>query len=154
MDVVARHVTLPTALDEAWTLVTRPDELERWLGADVVLDPTPGSPGLVIDHDGTRRHLLVEDVAATGDTSRRLAWRWWDEDAEGRRGATSRVELTLVAVPGGTHLSVTEQLETPHGTGREALGSSQASMAASTAAWFDRLLCLEAMLLLDAVVRG
>ena len=39
------HVTLPADLDEAWDLLTRPDDLAGWLGREVVLDPTPGAAG-------------------------------------------------------------------------------------------------------------
>ena len=42
METVERHVTLPADLDEAWELLTDPDDLAAWLGREVVLDPTPG----------------------------------------------------------------------------------------------------------------
>ena len=90
METVERHVTLPADLDEAWELLTDPDDLAGWLGREVVLDPTPGATGSVVDHDGTRRRLVVDEV----DAGRRLAWRWWtegdDESQPGRDHARPR----------------------------------------------------------------
>ena len=135
MQTVERHVILPTDLGTAWDLLTRPEELDGWLGSDVILDPTPGAPGLVVDHDGTRRHLVVESV----ETGRRLAWRWWtDDEAE-----ASRVEITVAPSTDGTLVSVVE----------EALDSPSAALAGADA-WSHRLLHLESLLLVAAAVRG
>ncbi|MCU1498196.1 MAG: hypothetical protein JWM47_2149 [Acidimicrobiales bacterium] len=157
MDAVERHLTLPTDLDEAWALLTRPEDLAGWLGAEVVLDPTPGAAGLVVDHDGTRRRLTIDGVDGEGDGVRTLAWRWWVEGEDGRPGVASRVELTLVPVPEGTRLTVTERPEHDTATAGSVGPSSQASVQASAAAgdaWSHRLLHLEALLLLAAAVRG
>jgi len=137
MDAVERHVTLEADLAEVWELLTRPDDLAGWLGAEVTLDPTPGTAGLVVDHDGTRRRLRVDEV----DEGRRISWRWWvDGDDD---GAASRVEITLTPADGGTRVDV---VELP-------LPGSQANASAGTA-WSHRLLHLEALLLLAAAVRG
>jgi uncharacterized protein YndB with AHSA1/START domain len=139
METVERQLTLPTSLDEAWDLVTRPEDLAGWLGREVVLDPTPGAAGLVVDHDGTRRRLVVEQVDAVGEDGRRLAWRWW---VDGDEQVASRVEVTLDRALDGTVLTVTEVLEAP------------VTAQASSAAWSHRLLHLESLLLLAAAVRG
>jgi uncharacterized protein YndB with AHSA1/START domain len=138
METVERHVTLPAGLDEAWELLTDPDDLAAWLGREVALDPTPGAAGAVVDHDGTRRHLVVDEV----DAGRRLAWRWWtDGDA-----ASSRVEITLVPSDGGTEVRVVEQLLPSPTVARASAKASEA--------WSHRLLHLEALLLVAAAVRG
>jgi uncharacterized protein YndB with AHSA1/START domain len=143
METVERHVTLPADLAEAWALLTRPEDLAAWLGAEVDLDPTPGARGVVVDHDGTRRQLVVDAV----DAERRLAWRWWTEDEGG--SASSRVEVTLRPTAEGTEVHVVEELLAPTaGTSR-----AQASARASEA-WSHRLLHLEALLLVAAAVRG
>jgi uncharacterized protein YndB with AHSA1/START domain len=140
MDTVERQVTLPTDLGAAWALVTRPDDLAAWLGAEVDLDPTPGATGQVVDHDGTRRRLVVEEV----DEARRLTWRWWDDE-----GAASVVELTLSPADDGTRLTVVERpLPPPDRT------AARASAAPAAEAWSFRLLHLEALLLVAAAVRG
>jgi uncharacterized protein YndB with AHSA1/START domain len=142
MDAVERLVTLPTDLEDAWELVTRPDDLAAWLGAEVVLDPTPGAAGAVVDHDGTRRRLVVDEVEA----GTRLSWRWWSEDDH---TDTSRVEITLVPTDGGTLVRVVEEL-LPQPTA--ALRAE--ARASAGEAWSHRLLHLEALLLVAAAVRG
>ena len=106
MEIVTRHVTLPTDLVGAWDLLTRPEDQAGWLGAEVVLDPTPGAAGRVRDHDGTVRHLVVERAEA----GERLAWRWWVE-GDDESGATT-VEVTLVPDEAGTVVTVVEQAAT------------------------------------------
>ena len=143
MDAVERHVTLPTDLDEAWTLLTRPEDQAGWLGADVVLDPIPGADGLVIDHDGTHRRLTVDRV----EVGRHLSWRWWVDGDEG--SAASRVEITLSPDGDGTRVTVLEIPDPVTPT------TASASVRASAgAAWSHRLLHLEALLLLAAAIRG
>ena len=139
MDLVEHHLTLPTDLDAAWDLLTRPEDLAAWLGAAVVLRPTPGATGRVVDHDSTQRLLVVDEV----EEGRRLAWRWWI-DGEGD-GDVSRVEITLAPVEGGTEVRVVETV------------LPAATLMAGTRAgeaWSHRLLHLEALLLVAAAVRG
>ena len=59
-----------------------------------------------------------------------------------------------MSVPEGTQLTMTERLEQPAGASSAQASSSRMAVAASTAAWSNRLLCLEALLLLTAVVQG
>ncbi len=139
MDAVERHVTLPTDLEAAWDLLTRPADLAGWLGAEVELDPVPGAAGVVVDPDGTRRRLVIDEAEA----GRRLRWHWGVEGEDGLIGAASEVEITLAPTPEGTRLTVVERpLE---GTRVEASAGE---------AWSHRLLHLEALLLVAAAVRG
>ena len=141
METVERHVTLPADLDEAWELLTDPVDLAGWLGREVVLEPVPGATGSVIEHDGTRRHLIIDEVEA----GRRLAWHWWVEGDD----ETSRVEITLAPAEQGTAVRVVETLA----AGTTGPSAAQASACASEA-WSHRLLHLEALLLVAAAVRG
>jgi uncharacterized protein YndB with AHSA1/START domain len=135
METVERHVILPTDTSEAWDLLTRPDHLDAWLGEDVVLDPTPGAAGQLLDPDGTHRELVVDEV----DEGRRLTWHWWSDGDD----ASSRVEITLLPTDGGTLVRVVETL-LPRAEARASAGE----------AWSHRLLHLEALLLVAAAVRG
>ena len=141
METIERTVTLPTHLDEAWELLTHPDELATWLGDDVVLDPTPGAPGRVLERDGTDRALIVEHV----EHGRHLSWRWWvegtDPDLTG-----SRVAITLSPTTDGTLVRVIEQ-PLPR-------AAATVVRAATGEAWSHRLLHLEALLLVAAAIRG
>ena len=138
-DTVERHVCLPAEPAEAWDLLTHPAHLADWLGRDVDLRPEPGAAGRVVDHDGTRRRLVVDEV----ETGRRLAWHWAEEGDDGHLGAVTRVEITLAPDRDGTRLVVTERpLETAP------------VQASAGPAWSHRLLHLEALLLVAAAVRG
>jgi uncharacterized protein YndB with AHSA1/START domain len=137
---ITRHVTLPADPAEAWGLLTRPEELDGWLGADVQLDPTPGAAGTVTDHDGTRRRLVVEEV----EPGRRIAWRWWT-DQEGDSGG-SRVEITVAPAGGGTLVTVVER-PVPSTGGPSLLARAQVAGLAAAEAWSHRFLHLEALLL-------
>jgi len=145
VETVERHVTLPTDLEEAWDLLTRPEELSAWLGDEVVLDPTPGARGTVLERDGTRRHLVVHDV----EVGRRIAWRWWTDGPDGVRPRESQVEITLVPTDEGTLVRVVEQLAAQPTPARHA-----EARASTAEAWSHRLLHLEALLLVAAAVRG
>src|SRR3546814_9833725 len=95
MDRIERSVTLPTGTEEAWDLLTRPDDLGQWLGGEVSFDAVPGSIGELVETDGGRRRVAVDDV----ELGARITWRWWHDDAP---ESASGVEITLVPVDGGT----------------------------------------------------
>ena len=137
MESIERQVTLPVDLEGAWELLTRPEDLAAWLGAEVVLDPTPGAAGRVVDDDGAERRLVVD----AAEPSRRLAWRWWSDDAPEE---ASRVEISLAPVEGGKAVRVVEEL----------VGATPAARASARDAWSHLLLHLEALLLIAAAVRG
>jgi uncharacterized protein YndB with AHSA1/START domain len=143
METVERAVTLPTDPAAAWGLLTDPDDQAGWLGREVDLDPRPGAEGLVVDHDGTRRRLVVDRV----EEGRGLAWRWW---VEGDEAAASEVEVRLAPTRDGTLLTVVER---PLGPSASAAVSASACAAAGSA-WSHRLLHLEALLLVALALRG
>ena len=137
MDAIERRVTLPVELEEAWRLVTCPEDLRGWLGAEVELEAAPGGTGRVREHDGTVRRLVV-DAAEAG---RRLAWHWWTEDDPAQ---VSHVEISLVPAATGTEVLVVEEL----------VDASPVAQARAGEAWSHRLLHLEALLLVAAAVRA
>jgi uncharacterized protein YndB with AHSA1/START domain len=143
METVERAVTLPTDLADAWELLTDPEDQAGWLGADVDLEPRPGAGGVVVDHDGTRRRLVVDEV----EEGRGLRWRWW---VDGDEGSASEVEVRLAPVLDGTLVTVTERQLAPSGATASARTSAVAGTTGS--AWGHRLLQLE-LLLLVAVAR-
>jgi uncharacterized protein YndB with AHSA1/START domain len=131
-DHVLHDVVLDADAELVWELLTRPDEQAAWLGAEVDLDATPGARGRVVDHDGTVRHLVVEEVEAGA----LLRWRW---SIDGDEELTSQVEITIEAGPDRTHLRV---VETP-------LPSPTMAVRAS-ATWASRLVDLEVLVLFAA----
>lgn len=138
MESVERTLALPTDVEDAWALLTRPEDLAAWLGDEVQLDPTPGARGRVVERGGTERTLVVERVEA----GRCLSWRWWPA-SDGPGEATSRVEITLTPTDAGTLVRI---VEAPIGVAPVASATGEA--------WSHRLLHLEAHLLLAAAIRG
>ena len=142
MPMIQRSVDLPAEPDRAWGLLVDPDEQEAWLGREVDLLARPGHAGSVIDHDGTHRRLVVEEV----EEGRRIAWTWWPSDGD---GAASRVEITLEPLEEGTRVTVVEQ---PHPAGPQA--RVQASAGPAAGSWSLRLFHLELLVALAATVRA
>ena len=147
-----RSVTLQTDVDVAWELVTRPDDLAGWLGREVELEPTPGSEGSVVDQDGTRRRLVVDDV----EPGERIAWRWWF-DGDDVAPEPSRVEITLTPAIGGTRVDIVEH-RLPAGTITARASAAGAITARAGAGlplevWGLRLLHLELVVLAAATSR-
>jgi uncharacterized protein YndB with AHSA1/START domain len=95
---VEREVLLEAPPDEVWEALTDPAQLEEWFANDVDFDVERG--GVFRWDDGDLRYAVVEEA----DPARRLAIRWWDATG----GEESEVVFTLVAVPEGTRLVVTE----------------------------------------------
>ena len=109
MTTVEREITIPASPGDVWPAVTHSDELSTWFGADVELDARPGGRGVFRWPDGTERQAVVEDVEA----GRRLSFRWlpFQRTPEGEAVTvpSTRVEITLDAVPEGTRVRVVEQ---------------------------------------------
>jgi uncharacterized protein YndB with AHSA1/START domain len=95
---VRREMVLPLEREEAWPLISDPDELETWFAERVELQLHPGAEGEVAV-EGERRRAVVEEIVP----ARRVVLRWWAQDEE-----ASVVELTLDDDPAGTRLTILE----------------------------------------------
>jgi uncharacterized protein YndB with AHSA1/START domain len=124
---VTRDVVLPVSADEAWKLLTDPDELATWLGTAADLDLAPGGAARLVELDGTVRHAVIESV----DAERHLGFVWWTED----EGVATTVEFELEPVETGTRVVVTEQARASVAGGIKRLPVG--------ALWSDRLFDLE-----------
>jgi uncharacterized protein YndB with AHSA1/START domain len=101
LDEVTRETVLPAEPADVWRLLTEPDRLGEWLGAEAQIDLRPGGELAVRTSDGETRIGWVEEA----DAPARLSF-WWS--AEGDDEAT-RVQLDLEeAGDGTTRLIVTE----------------------------------------------
>src|SRR5207253_3194909 len=109
MEVVEREVTIPAPPAAVWGAMTRSDEVSAWFGADAELDVRPGGRGVFRWPDGTERHVLVEEV----EPARKLSFRWlpFQRTADGEVATvpSTRVEITLDDVSGGTRVRVVER---------------------------------------------
>ena len=123
---VTRTVQLPAPPEVVWRAVSDEDERAAWLD----------------DPDAAERDVRV-DVAEPGH---RLVWTWWHP---GDEGSASRVEVVMVPVDGGTHLTVVESRPAAPARGPQARGDTPP--AAAERAWGSRLLGLELLLVTAGV---
>lgn len=105
---VTRTVDVPADPERVWQRsVGDGAALGSWLGGQVELDLRPGGTGTLREPGGAAKRLVVEEVSP----GERLAFHWWPAESEGRTpadaGATT-VDITLVPVPEGTRVTVTE----------------------------------------------
>lgn len=111
---VEKKAVYPVGLWEVWAALTKPEELSRWFGADVVsLDLRPAGRIVFREKDGSSRRALIETVEAP----RRFAFRWLPAPVRiaagpggfaAMREPGTRVEFVLEEAPGGTALTVVE----------------------------------------------
>jgi uncharacterized protein YndB with AHSA1/START domain len=100
MDDVTREVVLDAPPDEVWDVVTSPEQLAEWFGADVDGEIAPGEVVRFTSPDGSVRRALIERM----DEPRKLAFRWLPSATE----APSRVDITIDPAHDGSVLRVTE----------------------------------------------
>jgi uncharacterized protein YndB with AHSA1/START domain len=103
---VEKRIVYPVGREEVWAAITRPEELSRWFGMEVVsFDLRPVGRIVFKDAGGASRRALIEEVEAP----LRFAFRWLPGPAAGlAHDPGSRVEFVLEEVPGGTALTVVE----------------------------------------------
>src|SRR5262249_29683313 len=108
METIDRAVTVAASPAEVWPALIRSSEISAWFGAEVELDARPGGRGLFRWPDGSERGAVIETV----ERERRLAFRWlpFQRTADGHAMPvqSTRVEITLDAVAGGTRVRVVE----------------------------------------------
>jgi uncharacterized protein YndB with AHSA1/START domain len=108
MEAVEREVILPALREEVWRAVSQSEQVSAWFGADAQLELRPGGWGVFRWRDGTERSVLLEEV----EPPRRLSFRWLPFQRTGAGEVvtlpSSRVEISLDEVPGGTRVRVVE----------------------------------------------
>jgi uncharacterized protein YndB with AHSA1/START domain len=108
MDMIEREVVVPAPPADVWPALADSAEISAWFGADAEVEVVPGGSGVFRWPDGTERRAVVEDV----EPGRRLSFRWlpFQRTAGGRvvMVPSTRGELTLDEVDGGTRVRVVE----------------------------------------------
>jgi uncharacterized protein YndB with AHSA1/START domain len=109
MEAVEREVTVPASPADVWPALTEPGEVSAWFGADAELDVRPGGRGTFRWPDGTERGVVVDEVEA----ERKLSFRWlpFQRTPDGAMVPlpSTRVEITLDEVAGGTRVRIVER---------------------------------------------
>lgn len=107
---VQRRKRFPVGCWDLWAAITRPEELSRWFGAEVIsVEARVG--GRIVVRDGAGR--LHRAVVETVEVPRRLAFRWLPAAVDPETGADeflpgSLVEFTVQEDGEGSTLTVVE----------------------------------------------
>lgn len=99
--VLRRDIELDVGAEDLWPLVGVGAAWADWLveSADIAVEPA--ATGRVVDDDGTRRSVRIDQVVET----ERVTFDWWPDDQPERM---SSVELVIAPRIGGSVLQVTE----------------------------------------------
>src|SRR5260370_8345890 len=100
---VEKRVVSPVGREEVWAAITRPEELSRWFGMEVVsLDLRPAGRIVFKDGGGRSRRALVEEVKPPC----RFVFRWMPTPAGAPApDPASRVDSSPAQTPSGPPLS-------------------------------------------------
>jgi uncharacterized protein YndB with AHSA1/START domain len=107
-DAVTRTAVLPAPIDDVWSSLTEPAELDAWLGEVLDLELRAGGRVSVRQQDGSVRRGFVETV----EPPLRLAIRWRRIEGAGTSldvGDASRVELRLEPLGEETRLTLVDE---------------------------------------------
>jgi uncharacterized protein YndB with AHSA1/START domain len=93
---IERSVDVPAPPEEVWERIVDGDLAEEWMG--IRLEPRPGG---VVDVPDREMIGTVEEVIP-GES---ITWSWREIEAD-----PSQVTITIVPIPTGTRVTITERL--------------------------------------------
>ena len=108
-DRIERDITIATAVERVWEVITRPEHFATWFGAGapVTIDLRPGGE-MTLDHGAHGRYIAV---VVEVDPPHRFSYRWAEGYPEVRatEASSTLVEFTLTPLgPDRTRLQVVE----------------------------------------------
>jgi uncharacterized protein YndB with AHSA1/START domain len=95
---VEREVEVPASREEAWQVLTDPEQVGGWLAEEAEFDLRPGGD-LTVRTDGETREGFFEEISEPD----RLVFWWGEVDGE-----LARVQIDLEEVEEGTRIRVVE----------------------------------------------
>ncbi|MDY0910445.1 SRPBCC domain-containing protein [Microbacterium sp. CFBP9034] len=142
---VRRTIRIAAPVEKVWSAVTEPAHISRWFGQAAFAGTDAGARGTLTWPGRDPIPVRIEAI----DALRTVSYRWGNDDASGvvpdeLDDAHSTVfTFTLVAVPGGTELTVVE-------TGFETTSDPAANLADHRQGWNGELDKLVALLESDS----
>jgi len=108
IDKIEQTLDLPFSQERVWRAITSPEELSRWFGDKVTLEPAAGSEINFIWHE----HGTSSGVVEVYDPPNQFAYRWRahgvDESEPVAPNNSTLVTFTLTPTTVGTHLELVE----------------------------------------------
>lgn len=108
VDKIEQTIELPFPQERVWRAITSPEELSRWFGDKITLDPVVGSEINFIWHEHGTSSGVVEEY----DPPNRFAYRWRTHGVEESEplapGNSTLVTFTLTPTAVGTRLYLLE----------------------------------------------
>ncbi|MBB3677522.1 SRPBCC domain-containing protein [Modestobacter versicolor] len=102
---IEREFTVQAAPEVVFDVLSSPEHIARWWGADAVLDPTPGAVGELAWND--RAHVTPLTVVEA-DPPRTFSFRWAYDDESPSPTNSFLVTFTLRPTEGGTVVRLVE----------------------------------------------
>lgn len=111
-DIVRVAIRIAATPETVWTFLAQPDRFAAWIGAFAGQPPLPGTsidpqPGgkLRVAYPGGRNTALGEVLEL--EPPRRILFSWgYSEEAQGVPAGSTRVEITLTPIAGGTRVEL------------------------------------------------
>lgn len=108
VDKIEQTIDLPFSQERVWRAITSPEELSRWFGDKITLEPVVGSDINFVWHEYGTSSGRVEVY----DPPSQFAYRWRAHGVEAREPMTSDnstlVTFTLTPTAEGTRLDLLE----------------------------------------------
>jgi uncharacterized protein YndB with AHSA1/START domain len=108
IDKITQTMDFPCTAERVWRAVTEPEELSKWFGDQIILEPVVGSDIVFIWKEHGRSTGRVE----TFDPPRQFAFRWRaqgiDENAPLAPDNSTLVTFTIIPTREGARLEVVE----------------------------------------------
>ena len=102
-EAVEREIEIAAPPGVVWQYWLDPTQIVRWMGSNAAIDARPGGPIRVEYGNGAVMSGAIVEL----DEPTRLVFTWgWEDPAEVVRPGGSTVEVTFLAVAGGTRVRV------------------------------------------------
>jgi len=107
---IEREIEIDAPVGVVWRTVTEPEQIGRWLGDAVELEPRPGANGTITFRKDTDDPFVVDITVVAAEPPHRFSFRWCSPPGE-RATETNSTLVTFTLVADGddrTRLRVVE----------------------------------------------
>jgi uncharacterized protein YndB with AHSA1/START domain len=99
---IEREIHIDAAPEVVYEVVSSPEHIREWWGAETSLEPTPGATGELTWEDSTKGERMVVAISVVeADPPRRFSFRWLQDRGEVATSGNSLL-VTFELRPSGT----------------------------------------------------